>query len=92
MQPVGAHPRGASPYGVLDMAGNAWEWTASLYRPYPYLAGDGREDAASPERRALRGGSFYHSDQLFDVRCAIRDGFAPADRYDHLGFRVASGA
>ncbi len=34
-EPVGSHPEGASPYGVLDMAGNAGEWTSDRYRPYP---------------------------------------------------------
>lgn len=33
---VGARPEGASPYGALDMAGNVWEWTASVYDPYAY--------------------------------------------------------
>ena len=36
--PIGSLPAGASPYGVLDMAGNGWEWTSSAYRPYPYIA------------------------------------------------------
>jgi formylglycine-generating enzyme required for sulfatase activity len=35
--PVGSKPQGASPYGVIDMAGNVAEWTASVYRPYPAL-------------------------------------------------------
>jgi iron(II)-dependent oxidoreductase len=54
--PVGRFPAGASPYGVLDLAGNAWEWVSSVYRPYPYNARDGREDPASGGERATRGG------------------------------------
>ena len=53
---VGGFPKGASPYGVLDMAGNGWEWVSSLYRPYPYNAADGREDLASDQVRGTRGG------------------------------------
>ncbi len=37
--PVGSLPLGASPYGALDMAGNAAEWTASVYAPYPAAPG-----------------------------------------------------
>ncbi len=33
---VGTHPDGASPYGALDLAGNVWEWTATVYDPYAY--------------------------------------------------------
>ena len=54
--PVTAHPAGASPHGALDMAGNAWEWVASAYRPYPYRADDGREDPEPGPVRATRGG------------------------------------
>lgn len=56
--PVGTYPNGASPCGAQDMAGNVWEWTRSLYRPYPYVASDGREDVAVlGSRRVLRGGN-----------------------------------
>ncbi|WP_026370080.1 formylglycine-generating enzyme family protein [Kallotenue papyrolyticum] len=40
--PVDHYPTGASPYGVLDLAGNVYEWTQSLQAPYPYRAEDGR--------------------------------------------------
>jgi formylglycine-generating enzyme required for sulfatase activity len=86
--PVGACPAGASAEGVLDLAGNVWEWTSSAYRPYPYRAGDGREDAASGEQRVLRGGSFASPGALW-LRCASRSSSYPARRRGHIGFRVA---
>jgi serine/threonine-protein kinase len=48
---------GASPYGALNMAGNVQEWVSSLYGPYPYDSGDGREDPDAIGERVLRGGS-----------------------------------
>jgi formylglycine-generating enzyme required for sulfatase activity len=86
--PVGAAPRGASPYGLLDMAGNVWEWVSSAYRSYPYDAADGREDAGSDESRVLRGGS-YASLTPDHVRCARRSSSRPGRRSAHIGFRVA---
>jgi formylglycine-generating enzyme required for sulfatase activity len=70
--PVGSYPAGASPYGVLDMAGNVWEWTRSEYRDYPYDPDDGREEGSKPagNRFTLRGGSWRH-DRIY-VRCAAR--------------------
>ncbi|MBI2907237.1 MAG: SUMF1/EgtB/PvdO family nonheme iron enzyme [Chloroflexi bacterium] len=92
--PVGAFPGGASPYGCLDMSGNVWEWTRSLYDEYPYpLEGDDRrrrEDLEAPdtEPRVLRGGSFGYGEDV--VRCACRRRGEPDDRYDLVGFRVAA--
>ena len=54
--PVENFAAGAGPYGVLGMAGNAWEWVASAYRPYPYRADDAREDTTPGPLRATRGG------------------------------------
>ena len=36
--PAGSYPNGASPYSVQGMSGNVWEWTNSVYKPYPYIA------------------------------------------------------
>jgi len=86
-RPVGRYPLGASAYGLLDMAGNVWEWVSSAYRSYPFEPEDGRENPALPEQRVLRGGSFY-SDQARYLRCATRSMSYPHRRRDHIGFRV----
>jgi len=72
----------------MDMAGNVWEWTRSLFKPYPYQAEDGRENLGVPdsELRVARGGSFLFS--AVSLRAAYRDRFFPGSRYNNLGFRV----
>ena len=90
--PVGQYsPKGDSPYGCADMAGNVWEWCSSEYRDYPYQKDDGRENlGSSTGRHVLRGGSWY-DDNPGVVRCACRYGPDPAYWTDSVGFRVARG-
>lgn len=84
--PVGLFTSGASPYGVLDMAGNVWEWCQSKKKPYPYKPDDGREKLDGDELRALRGGSFNLNHRL--VRCAHRLRSHSDLHSGVIGFRV----
>jgi len=87
--PVGQYPRGASPYGALDMAGNAWEWTRSIYTPYPYNPTDGREDGSNPAQKGftLRGGAW--SNLPINLRASSRVIRTPDYHDPYVGFRIA---
>jgi formylglycine-generating enzyme required for sulfatase activity len=82
--PVGHYPGGATPEGVLDLAGNVWEWTASPYCPYPY----DEAAACGDSRRVLRGGGWDTTGSQ-DVRAARRYPSAPSARGKSIGFRCA---
>lgn len=86
--PVGSYsPGGDSPWGVNDLVGNVWEWTASTLRAYPYQPDDGRQNLDSPDVCVIRGGSWYYSRKL--ARCSAREGVLPNFVSPALGFRVA---
>lgn len=88
---VGTYPDGAAWVGALDMSGNVWEWVSSLYRPYPYVANDGREDAANTsDLRAYRGGIYSYQD--FGTSSIMRFRNVPDTRDWFIGFRCAKDA
>ena len=85
--PVGSYPDGASPFGVLDLAGNVWEWVQDWYDPGAYAA----PAAANPggpaqgSGRILRGGGWSHAWSA--LRLAARRSDDPAARSADVGFR-----
>ncbi len=86
--PVGSYPQGASPYGVMDMAGNVWEWTSTIYvEKYPYRNDRQHEDLNSTNDRVLRGGSWNCNSR--DARAAYRFSIRQDDSDDAGGARLA---
>lgn len=91
---VGSKPTGASWVGALDMSGSVFEWTSTIYQPYPYDPFDGREqslekDSQSP--RVFRGSAWYHHwNQMWDNVSATARFESPPDFANwYFGFRCA---
>jgi formylglycine-generating enzyme required for sulfatase activity len=75
-----------NPFGVVDMAGNVWEWTVSWYEPYP--GSFYKSEHCGQIYRVVRGGSWENSCQRARISCRAR--YEPNVRRPYLGFRIAS--
>jgi len=89
-QPVGTHPRGASAWGIEDLVGNGWEWTSTVFRPFPGFAAS----ACYPEYSAdffdeshyvMKGGSQATAREL--LRPTFRNWFRSRYQYVYATFR-----
>lgn len=91
---VGSYPGGASPYGVLDMAGNIAEWVSDWYSAtwynQPEASGLDRGGPPAGTERAIRGGSW--DNPPFFARTVHRMSLAPDQQRIWLGFRCAADA
>ncbi len=86
MSAAGAYPAGAADCGALDMSGNVYEWTHTLYEKYPYNITDGRENPLAEGKRALRGGAC--SNLGWYARVSYRSNDHPANFSFLYSFRL----
>ncbi|MDA0999213.1 MAG: selenoneine synthase SenA [bacterium] len=88
---VGAFAEGDSAFGCRQMLGNVWEWTSSVFRPFPGFVPDPYKDYSEPwfnTRKVLRGGAWASRSRL--VRNNYRNYFTPDRRDVWAGFRTCA--
>lgn len=83
--PVGSFPENKSPYGVLDLAGNVWEWTDSWYVPHP--GNTTKNDLYGEKFKVMKGGSWFSNMDL--ARITVRGKALPTQKMNYIGFRCA---
>jgi iron(II)-dependent oxidoreductase len=93
--PVGSHPAGASPEGVLELAGNGWEWTSTIFGPFPGFQRMVEYPGYSADffhggHYVLRGASWATDRAL--VRRTFRNWFQPHYPYVFAKFRLVDPA
>jgi formylglycine-generating enzyme required for sulfatase activity len=90
--PVGSYESGKSPYGLYDMAGNAWEWVNDWYDE-TYYQNSPSSNPLGPDSgtwRVLRGGSWgTYGGFIVIVRSAHRDRENPSNSINVIGFRCS---
>ncbi|MHB1357233.1 MAG: formylglycine-generating enzyme family protein [Anaerolineae bacterium] len=87
---VGSYPAGVSPYGVMDLAGNVWEWVSDWYQSDYYATSpdSNPQGSADGQLKVLRGGSWYSA--AYSVRSAYRHYENPLIGLVNVGFRCAA--
>lgn len=80
---VGSKPEGASVYGVLDMAGNVYEWTSGWYRAYPHSTYKFAQYGT--QYKVIRGGGF--DGEPYDTKTLSRSLLRAQSRSSWVGFR-----
>ncbi len=89
---VAAFPAGDSAFGCRQMLGNVWEWTSSLFKPYPGFQLDLYRDYSQPwfkeNRRVLRGGAWPTRSRM--ITTTHRNFFQPQRNDLYAGFRTCA--
>jgi len=86
--PVDSYQIGDSPYGMLNMAGNVWEWTTSWYdsKYHSNMSNQNPKNLENGNERVLRGGGWLS--ELYKMRTTYRVKLHPSGRFNDVGFRV----